>query len=488
VTAPPAASAHVMMRPRVMPAEDEQLVAAHRAGHHEAFDAIVRRHRAALERFAARLLGPDRPVGPEDVVQDCLLVAHTALRRDERDVRLRAWLHALVRNRCLDELRRERPVAFDPLDPSAHVASTARATHDLVAGKLRFAELVSDVANLPTRQRHALLRREIDGLSHDQLAVEMHISVQASKNLVARARENLLRSADARDAACVDVRDSLLVAYDDSHRASAHVFRHLAGCRDCREFRAGLRGIGRTAAALTPPPLLLSGIAHATWTLVTATVSRFGLAGPTAKATAVLAAAGLVAGGVQLGVELTEAGQPAPVAVHSKAIRGGHLAAGAPLPRGIAIVQRTVQLQPASRPAVVSLACPTGMTVAGLIDDQTSSVGFGYSPATIIGSSRVARIGIETPPRNQTLTVGTLCKRPDANGSLLASPALLARKQILHVCVRRAYIYETPNGLPIGTVFRHQPVSTIRFTTNRRWIRVQTDAGTRGWVRSTVLC
>jgi RNA polymerase sigma factor (sigma-70 family) len=203
--------------------KDELLVAAHRAGHDEAFDAIVRRHRSALERFAARLLGPDRPVGPEDVVQDCLLVAHTALRRDERDMQLRAWLHALVRNRCLDELRRDRPVALDPLDRSAHLASTGRATHDLVAGKLRFAELVSDVANLPIRQRHALLRREIDGLSHDQLAVEMQISAQASRNLVARARENLVRSADARDAACFDVRDSLLAADHDSRRASAHV-------------------------------------------------------------------------------------------------------------------------------------------------------------------------------------------------------------------------------------------------------------------------
>jgi DNA-directed RNA polymerase specialized sigma24 family protein len=74
---------------------DERLVALVRAGHDEAFDAIVRRYRRPLLRHGRRMLDHGQA---EDVVQQALLSAWTGLRRGD-DVRaLRPCLHTIVHN------------------------------------------------------------------------------------------------------------------------------------------------------------------------------------------------------------------------------------------------------------------------------------------------------------------------------------------------------------------------------------------------------
>jgi len=86
---------------------DEQLVARFRAGHDDAFAEIHRRHRPALMAFATMMLrgsGHD----PDDVVQDAFIRAHRGLRCTAGPMAVRAWLHMIVRNRAVDELRSSR--------------------------------------------------------------------------------------------------------------------------------------------------------------------------------------------------------------------------------------------------------------------------------------------------------------------------------------------------------------------------------------------
>ena len=86
---------------------DEHLVSLFRGGREDAFDAIHERHRRRLQAAAARALrssGADA----EGVVQEAFLRAHRALRADNRPVELKPWLHRVVRNLCIDELRRNR--------------------------------------------------------------------------------------------------------------------------------------------------------------------------------------------------------------------------------------------------------------------------------------------------------------------------------------------------------------------------------------------
>jgi RNA polymerase sigma-70 factor (ECF subfamily) len=184
--------------PLVLDVADTVLIRRLRAGDRAAFAEIHRRYRQELERHAARLLGP-RVTGAEDVVQEVFARAHRALLADGRDVVLRPWLHTLVRNRCLDELRRPVPpiadeeAARDRPSPFGDPAGTIGRREELRA-------VVADVIALPDRQRDVLVRHELQGVPHSQLAADLGITVAGSKSLANRARETLRRSALARAA------------------------------------------------------------------------------------------------------------------------------------------------------------------------------------------------------------------------------------------------------------------------------------------------
>ena len=96
-------------------------------------------------------------------------------------------------------------------------------------GKVR--DLLGDMATLPAQQRHALLRREVDGVSHAALAVELGVSPQATKNLVHRARTNLVKQRAARSHDCDErPRRTCSRRTTTGRRASAATYRHLASC------------------------------------------------------------------------------------------------------------------------------------------------------------------------------------------------------------------------------------------------------------------
>jgi RNA polymerase sigma factor (sigma-70 family) len=480
---------------RLAAKRDDELVARVRAGDEGAFAELYERHRPPLVRYARRVLA-DRSAAAEDVVQEVFVKAHAALRADDREMQLRAWLFTLVRNRCLDELRRAGNGAGQtgmPIDESLDASGPAGLSHaggdpyDVVSSRHAVRHMLEDIARLPERQRTVLLRREIDGASHEDVATELGITVRASKNLANRARENLARSASARGTACVEIRDDLLSAHEGRRRASAQAHRHLVTCRDCRRFRAQLGTMRSALRILGPGPAIAP--------LATLLGGWAALGGAGASAGLKLAAAGAVSaalagGALEFSEQVAGPGERAPFSVRSAIFTGG-LVAGEHVPHGSAIVTRKLTLAPgAAHHPSVTLPCPAGTRVAGLTPNAgTARVGYGYAPSTLIGTSTSARIVFEARriAAPAAVTVGTLCKRPDASGSLLAAPAFAAAKRVHRICAARAYLFETPARFVVGTVFRGQPVVVKVHDRSRRWMRVVTDAGIRGWVRAGVV-
>ena len=79
-------------------------------------------------------------------------------------------------------------------------------TADTVHRREEFRQIVSDVQELPETQRTALLLREIDALSYDQIAEAMDTTVPSVKSLLVRARVNLAEASEARLLTCEEVR------------------------------------------------------------------------------------------------------------------------------------------------------------------------------------------------------------------------------------------------------------------------------------------
>ncbi len=237
---------------------DEQLVASFRGGSEAAFAAIHDRYRARLLAYSRQMLGGSRQ-DAEDVLQDVFVRVYRSLRANDRPISLRAWLYRIAHNRCIDQLRGGKPAPADVFEmsrtPQPDPPTVVERREDLQ-------RLVTDVRRLPDQQRSALLMRELQGMSYEELASSLDVSVAAVKSLLVRARSGLVDAAEARDTACAAVRRDLALACDRGVRSSGLARRHLRDCPSCREYRAELRGVQRRLGALVPvgPLGLLGGL------------------------------------------------------------------------------------------------------------------------------------------------------------------------------------------------------------------------------------
>src|SRR4051812_6369904 len=203
---------------------DEQLVAAFRAGNDEAFRVLHDRYRQRLFAYVRQMLSAATRQDAEDVLQDVFVRAYGALRNDQREMNVRAWLYRVAHNRCIDHLRR-------PVPPAAELFEVSRKPlHDPVEEAQRrddLRRLVEDVGRLPEQQRSALLMREIDGMTYAELAAALDVTVPAVKSLLVRARVGLVEAIEARDADCADIQADLLRSYDRGVKASGRARRHM---------------------------------------------------------------------------------------------------------------------------------------------------------------------------------------------------------------------------------------------------------------------
>src|SRR4051812_47116954 len=228
---------------------DEQLVAAFRAGNDEAFRVLHDRYRQRLFAYVRQMLSAATRQDAEDVLQDVFVRAYGALRADEREMNVRAWLYRVAHNRCIDHLRRPVPL------PAEVYELSRKPLHDPVEEAQRredLTRLVEDIGRLPDQQRSALLMRELDGMSYADLASALDVTVPAVKSLLVRARVGLVDAADARDADCAEIRTDLLAAYDRGVKASSRARKHMRSCTGCTQYRGALRGMQRSFAALSP--------------------------------------------------------------------------------------------------------------------------------------------------------------------------------------------------------------------------------------------
>ncbi len=228
---------------------DERLIAITRKGNPAAFEALVSRYHSRLLSFCRHLLGSREDA--EDVLQEVLAAAFNAILADDRPINVRPWLYRIARNRCLNHLRRAQPIGVDSMDVhySEHGASTA----DKVQSRERFQHLVDDIHRLPETQRSALVLREMDALSYEQIAETMETTVPGVKSLLVRARISLAEAAEARQLACPDVRLELAeVAEGLARRPRPLVRRHLRTCKRCSSFQRQLKQTNKALGVVLP--------------------------------------------------------------------------------------------------------------------------------------------------------------------------------------------------------------------------------------------
>jgi RNA polymerase sigma factor (sigma-70 family) len=227
---------------------DEKLIAMARSGNPGAFEAIVDRYQGRLLGFCRQMLGSTEDA--EDVLQEVFVNAYKAMLADEREINLRPWLYRIARNRCLNHLRKPTADAQESMDmvPEVEAASTAEKVHN----REEFRQLLTDVKKLPETQRSALLLREMDALSYEEIAAAMDTTVPSVKSLLVRARISLAEASQARLLTCGEVRLELSEAAEGLRKVSGPARRHVRECDECSDFRSQIRSNEKALAALAP--------------------------------------------------------------------------------------------------------------------------------------------------------------------------------------------------------------------------------------------
>lgn len=183
---------------------DAALAAAAASGDDRAFEAIVRRHAGLVLTLGRRLLGSRDAA--EDLLQDVFVKVHASLRGFRGEAALKTWIARIAvntaRNRRRDDARRLRVVApvgsFRPRaggDDPPSLDETARdgaPSPERAAMSAAARERIEDaLARLPRDFREALLLRESEGLSYEEIASVLGIEIGTVKSRIARARARL---------------------------------------------------------------------------------------------------------------------------------------------------------------------------------------------------------------------------------------------------------------------------------------------------------
>jgi RNA polymerase sigma factor (sigma-70 family) len=188
----------LVLGPALRAQPDRRLVKLVRGGYETAFEEIVRRYGKPLTRYAAAIVGNRG----EDVVQDSFSKALLALRRDGAEIELRPWLFRIVRNTALNDLR-DRPPSAEAL---AEAIAGGESPAEAAERREELTDLMRRLRSLPEPQRAAIVMRELEGLSHEEIAAALELSGGGARQAIYRARRAL------RDGAGVLLPLSLLKA------------------------------------------------------------------------------------------------------------------------------------------------------------------------------------------------------------------------------------------------------------------------------------
>jgi RNA polymerase sigma factor (sigma-70 family) len=169
---------------------DERLVDLLRAGSEPAFEAIVSRYRGPLLRYCSALLGRERA---EDAVQQTFVKAYEAMHRDDRPLLLKPWLYRIAHNAAHNALR-DNALRDEPLGDGGAVGERPE---EVLERREQLRSVLASVQDLPPRQRDALVLRELEGRSYEEISAALGVGGGAVRQLLNRARTTLRTAATA---------------------------------------------------------------------------------------------------------------------------------------------------------------------------------------------------------------------------------------------------------------------------------------------------
>ena len=180
--------------------EESRLIQRASEGDASAFNSLMGMHERRMYAVALRMCG--NPEDAQDCLQEAMLRIYRAIDGFKGQSSFSTWVYRITMNTCLDELRRRknRPntsldglydAGWSPVDPGATPEK-----HALLGDMRR--QLQAFVSELPEEMRAAVVLRDIQGYSYDEIATILNANVGTIKSRISRGREKLREKIAAR--------------------------------------------------------------------------------------------------------------------------------------------------------------------------------------------------------------------------------------------------------------------------------------------------
>lgn len=185
------------MNREIVPLTDAALVQRVRAGDYSAFETLVQRHEKKIYNLAYRMMGNQEDAS--DILQEAFLQSFRKLDTFKGESDFSTWIYRIAVNLCLMKKRKEKgrrvisldaPVLYQRQKELRTVVPDDWSKNPLASleNKELKKKLAEAIKELPADYRTVFLLREAQGLSNEEAAKVLKVSVAAVKSRLHRAR------------------------------------------------------------------------------------------------------------------------------------------------------------------------------------------------------------------------------------------------------------------------------------------------------------
>ena len=180
--------------------EESRLIHRASAGDAGAFNALMGMHERRMYAVALRMCG--NPEDAQDCLQEAMIRVYRSISGFKAQSSFSTWVYRITMNTCLDELRRRknRPgTSLDGLLETGWSPSDEGDTPERHAMRREArASIQRFIGELPEDMRAAVVLRDVEGYSYDEIAEILGANVGTVKSRISRGREKLREKISAQ--------------------------------------------------------------------------------------------------------------------------------------------------------------------------------------------------------------------------------------------------------------------------------------------------
>lgn len=177
---------------------EKLLVKKSQSGDVESFELLIGSYDKRAYNIAYRVMGNEEDA--KDMAQEALIKVFRSLKDFKGQSSFSTWLYRIVTNVCLDELRRKKNEKYVSMDSTIQTDSgelnmelcSDKETPEIVYERVEQRELIKNaIRELNEEYRSAIVLRDIQGFSYDEISSILDCSLGTVKSRINRARTML---------------------------------------------------------------------------------------------------------------------------------------------------------------------------------------------------------------------------------------------------------------------------------------------------------